>query len=63
MNKKFISYGRQFVDNKDKKFVQNSLSNDLITTGPYVKKFENDLNRYFKCKFSYTCSSGTSQFT
>ena len=60
MNKKFISYGRQFIDNKDKKFVQNSLSNDLITTGPYVKKFENDLNRYFKCKFSYTCSSGTS---
>ena len=40
MNKKFISYGRQFVDNKDKKFVQNSLSNDLITTGPYVKKLK-----------------------
>ncbi len=59
MNKKFISYGRQFVDNKDKIFVQNSLSNDLITTGPYVKKFESELNKYFKCKFSYACSSGT----
>jgi len=35
------------------------LSNDLITTGPYVKKFENELNRYLKCKYSYSCSSGT----
>ena len=38
--KQYIPYGRQFIDNKDKKFVSNSLSNDLITTGPYVKKFE-----------------------
>ena len=38
--KQYIPYGRQFIDNKEKKFVSNSLSNDLITTGPYVKKFE-----------------------
>ena len=49
MNKKLISYGRQFIDYKDKIFVQNSLSNDLITTGLYVKKFESELNKYFKC--------------
>jgi dTDP-4-amino-4,6-dideoxygalactose transaminase len=57
---KYISYGKQFIDNKDKKSVLNSLTNDLITTGPYVKKFENKLKKYLKCKFSYACNSGTS---
>lgn len=57
---KLIPYGRQFIDNKDRKLVFNILSNDLITTGPYVKKFERELNKYLKCKYSFTCSSGTS---
>ena len=39
--------------------VLSSLSNDLITTGPFVEKFENNLKKYLKCKFSYVCSSGT----
>ena len=56
---KKIPYGRQFIDKNDKLSVFSSLSNDLITTGPYVKKFEYELNRYFKCKYSYVCSSGT----
>ena len=56
---KFIPYGRQFIDKKDKLSVLNSLSNDLITTGPYVKKLENGLGKYLKCKYSYVCSSGT----
>ena len=56
---KLIPYGRQFIDHKDKKIVFNSLSNDLITTGPYVKKFERELKKYLKCKYSFTCSSGT----
>ena len=58
--KQYIPYGRQFIDNKDKKFVSNSLSNDLITTGPYVKKFEYKLKKYLNCKYSYVCNSGTS---
>ena len=57
---KLIPYGKQFIDKKDKKIVLNSLSNDLITTGPYVQKFEKELKKYFKSKFSYVCSSGTS---
>tara|TARA_B100000989_G_scaffold294370_1_gene273368 strand:+ start:8121 stop:9266 length:1146 start_codon:yes stop_codon:yes gene_type:complete len=56
---KLIPYNKQYIDHKDKKIILNSLSNDLITTGPYVTKFENELNRYLKCKYSYTCSSGT----
>jgi dTDP-4-amino-4,6-dideoxygalactose transaminase len=56
---KFISYGKQFIDNNDKKSVLDSLSNDLITTGPYVKKFEKKLKKYLGSKHSYVCSSGT----
>ena len=55
----YTPYGRQFIDNEDRKAVLNSLSNDLITTGPIVKKFEKELKKYLKCKFSYVCSSGT----
>ena len=54
-----IPYGRQFIDRKDKLSVLSALSNDLITTGPYVKKFEYELKKYLKCKYSYVCSSGT----
>ncbi len=56
---KHIPYGRQFIDNKDKKFILRSLSNDLITTGPFVEKFEKHLKKYLNCKYSYVCSSGT----
>ena len=42
---KKIPYGKQFIDNQDKKFVLNSLSGDLITTGPYVRKFENKISK------------------
>jgi len=56
---KYIPYGRQLIDNEDKKLALNSLSNDLITGGPYVEKFEKALKKYLKCKYSYVCSSGT----
>ena len=58
-----IPYGKQFIDREDKKLVISSLSNDLITTGPYVKKFEKELSKYFKSKYSYVCSSGTAATT
>ena len=35
---KYITYGRQYIDQSDKKLVINSLSNDLITTGPFNQK-------------------------
>ena len=56
----YIPYGKQLLDKKDVKSVLNSLSQDLITTGPLVSKFENELSNYLKCKYSYVCSSGTS---
>ena len=56
---KYIPYGRQYIDNADKKLVLKSLSNNLITTGPFVEKFERKIKKYLKCKYSYVCSSGT----
>ena len=56
---KNIPYGKQVIDNSDKKFVIKALSNNLITTGPYVKKFEKSLKKFLACKYSYVCSSGT----
>ena len=47
---KNIPYGRQFIDNKDKKLILKSLDNDLITTGPFVEKFEKHLRKYLGCK-------------
>lgn len=57
---KKIPYGRQFIDKNDKLSVISSLSNDLITTGPYVKKFEKNSAKFLKTKYSLSCSSGTS---
>jgi len=57
---KYIPYGKQLIDNIDKKLVLKCLSSDLITTGPYVQKFEKEITKYLKCKYSSVCSSGTS---
>ncbi len=54
-----ISYGRQYVDSRDKKNVIKALSSDLITQGLYIKKFENNLKKYFNCKHVTVVSSGT----
>ena len=56
---KKIPYGRQSISKKDKDEVVKSLSNDLITTGPYVKKFEELIKKTLKTKFALTCTSGT----
>ncbi len=39
---RIIPYGRQFVDSNDIKEVSKALKQDLITTGNYVEKFENN---------------------
>jgi dTDP-4-amino-4,6-dideoxygalactose transaminase len=57
---KIIPYGRQYIDNQDIKFVSKALKQDLITTGSYVKKFENKISKYLKVKYVASCNSGTS---
>ena len=56
---KQIPYGRQSIFRKDLREVIKSLSNDLITTGPYVEKFEKLIKKTLKAKFALTCTSGT----
>jgi dTDP-4-amino-4,6-dideoxygalactose transaminase len=55
-----IPYGRQYIDSQDIKFVSKALKKDLITTGDYVKKFEDKISKILKVKFTTVCSSGTS---
>ena len=56
---KMINYGKQNIDASDIEAVINALKRDYITQGPLVDEFENDLNKYFKSKFSCAVSSGT----
>ena len=56
---KTIPYGRQYIDDQDIKLVSNALKEDLITTGCYVKKFENKIAKFLKVKYSASCNSGT----
>ena len=57
---KKIKNGRQNIDIKDISNVKLALSNEIITTGNYVNKFETNLKKYFKSNYVLTCSSGTS---
>jgi dTDP-4-amino-4,6-dideoxygalactose transaminase len=59
-NKKDIPYGRQYIDSQDIRLVSKALKEDLITTGPYVKKFENKISDFLKVKYAASCNSGTS---
>ena len=54
-----IPYGRQYIDNKDFLLVSKSLREPLITTGKFVKKFENNLSKFFKVNNAICCNSGT----
>jgi len=54
-----IPYGKQFIDNDDIKLVSKSLKQNLITTGNFVKKFENKISTLLKVKYALSCSSGT----
>jgi dTDP-4-amino-4,6-dideoxygalactose transaminase len=57
MNK--IPYNRQSISSDDVKVVSSSLKMNLITTGPYVNKFENNLKKKLKVKYAVSCNSGT----
>jgi dTDP-4-amino-4,6-dideoxygalactose transaminase len=57
---KTIPYGRQYIDTQDIRLVSKALKEDLITTGHYVKKFENKISKFLKVKYVASCNSGTS---
>ena len=54
-----IPYGKQYLDRSDIKSVSKALKGELLTTGAFVKEFENSIKKLLKPKFVITCSSGT----
>ena len=55
----FIPYNRQHIDNQDVKIISKAVKQNLITTGNYVKKFENQIKKLLQSKFAISCSSGS----
>jgi len=58
--KEFIPYGKQCIDEKDIKAVNDVLRSPFLTTGPKVKEFESKLCELTGAKYALVISSGTS---
>jgi len=56
---KKLPYARQTVSEDDIAAVTRVLRSDWLTTGPEVRKFEEELARITGAKFAVACSSGT----
>tara|TARA_Y100000310_G_C20636514_1_gene791461 strand:+ start:356 stop:1519 length:1164 start_codon:yes stop_codon:yes gene_type:complete len=54
-----ITYGKQSIDQSDVDAVIQVLKGDLLTQGPAVEKFENDLKFYFGAKHCCAVANGT----
>ena len=57
---KKIPYNRQYIDKKDNLNVLRALKSKLITTGNFVKKYEEKIKKFLNSNFAVSCSSGTS---
>ncbi len=55
----FLSYGRQSIDDNDIQAVVRVLKSDYLTTGPYVKQFEEKVASYTGAKYAVAVSNGT----
>ena len=55
----FLPYGRQLIEEDDIAAVTEALRGDLLTTGPYVDRFEHALAKTVGAKHAVVCSNGT----
>ena len=55
-----IRYSEQHIDNKDISSVIKTLKSDFITTGPQIQKFEKNLSKIVRSKYSVVFNSATS---
>lgn len=55
----YLAYGRQIIDDEDVQSVVNALKGDYLTTGPYVKEFEEKVASYVGAKYAVAVSNGT----
>ncbi len=56
---KFISYGKQFIDDDDIKAVVETLKSDYLTQGPKVQEFEEAICAYTGAKYCVAVANGT----
>lgn len=54
-----IQYGRQSIDEDDIQAVVDVLRGDFLTTGPFVKEFENAVCEYTGAKYAVAIANGT----
>ena len=60
VRKKILNYGKQTIDEDDKKAVLDVLNeNKYLTTGPRVTEFENRVKQYCNVKYACAVNSGT----
>jgi perosamine synthetase len=57
--RRFIPYGRQYIDEEDIQAVVEILRSDFITTGPKAAELENTIAGYIGAKYAVAVSSGT----
>lgn len=55
----FLPYGRQLIEDDDIAAVSDALRGDLLTTGPYVSRFETALARTVDARHAIVCANGT----
>ena len=55
----YLSYGKQTVDESDIQAVVDVLKGDYLTTGPFVKEFEDKVASYVGAKYAVAVSNGT----
>ena len=60
MDRPFLRYGRQRIEDDDIAAVADVLKSDFLTTGPVVEAFEAKLADITGAEHAVSCSSGTS---
>ena len=59
MQREFLPYSRQVIDDDDIRAVTQTLKSDFLTTGPMVEAFEKDLAHLTGAKHAVVCANGT----
>jgi perosamine synthetase len=55
----YLPYGRQWIEDDDIKAVVQVLEGDFLTTGPYIREFEEAVAEYVEADYAVTFSNGT----
>lgn len=59
MTQRFLPYGRQTIEPNDIAALSAVFEGDWLTTGPYVRQFEDDLAAYVGARHAVAVNSGT----